>query len=159
MWMKTSQRQSGRPASSTSTRVEASALRRLASAQPAEPPPTITKSEDAADLTLEGGDVLGRDRLRPPRVAGRDRHQQAAVLVDAVEQVRKPPEHEVPDAQRQVEVALERLAQVRVAGAAIDEAMHARVERHQIRWVAAAGVDLGDQRLELGPLPGREALG
>jgi hypothetical protein len=44
MWMKTSHLESGRPASSTSTRVEESALSRFASAQPAEPPPTITKS-------------------------------------------------------------------------------------------------------------------
>ena len=42
MWMYTSKRQSRRPASSTSTEVAGSALSRLASAQPAEPPPTIT---------------------------------------------------------------------------------------------------------------------
>ena len=42
--MKTSQGQSGRPASSTSTLVHGSADSRLASALPAEPPPTITKS-------------------------------------------------------------------------------------------------------------------
>jgi hypothetical protein len=44
MWMKMSHFQSGRPASRTSTEVDGSALRRLASALPAEPPPTITKS-------------------------------------------------------------------------------------------------------------------
>ena len=42
MCMYTSKRQSRRPASSTSTEVCGSALSRLASAQPAEPPPTIT---------------------------------------------------------------------------------------------------------------------
>ena len=42
MWMKTSQRESGRPASSTSTDVDGSAERRLASTLPAEPPPTMT---------------------------------------------------------------------------------------------------------------------
>ena len=44
MWMTTSTFQSRRPASNTRTRLEGSALRRLAIAQPAEPPPTITKS-------------------------------------------------------------------------------------------------------------------
>ena len=44
MWMKTSQIESLRPASSTSTRFAGSSESRLASAQPAEPPPTITKS-------------------------------------------------------------------------------------------------------------------
>jgi len=36
--------EAGRPASSTSTRVERSALKRLASTLPAEPPPTMMKS-------------------------------------------------------------------------------------------------------------------
>src|SRR4051812_24568919 len=44
MWMKMSHGQSGRPASSTSTRVDGSALSRLASTHPAEPPPTMMKS-------------------------------------------------------------------------------------------------------------------
>ena len=41
MWMNGSQMKSGRPASSTSTRVVASAESRAASALPAEPPPTM----------------------------------------------------------------------------------------------------------------------
>ena len=41
MWMKTSQIESIRPASSTSTEVPASEDRRFASALPAEPPPTM----------------------------------------------------------------------------------------------------------------------
>ena len=36
--------EAGRPASRTSTRVPGSALSRLASTEPADPPPTITKS-------------------------------------------------------------------------------------------------------------------
>jgi hypothetical protein len=44
MWMNTSHQESIRPASRTSTRVDASAERRFASALPAEPPPTMTKS-------------------------------------------------------------------------------------------------------------------
>src|SRR2546423_2946526 len=44
MWTKTSKRESGRPASRTRTRIDGSALSRLASAQPADPPPTMTKS-------------------------------------------------------------------------------------------------------------------
>ncbi len=41
MWMYTSHNESGRPASSTSTLVAGSALSRLASTHPAEPPPTM----------------------------------------------------------------------------------------------------------------------
>src|SRR4051794_37520713 len=44
MWMKGSSLQSLLPASRTSTLVPASAESRLASAQPAEPPPTMTMS-------------------------------------------------------------------------------------------------------------------
>src|SRR6516162_2662455 len=44
MWMNTSNGSSGRPASSTRTRLPGSALSRFASALPAEPPPTMTKS-------------------------------------------------------------------------------------------------------------------
>src|SRR4029077_1816005 len=44
MWMKTSHFESIRPASRTSTRFDASALSRLASAHPADPPPTMMKS-------------------------------------------------------------------------------------------------------------------
>ncbi len=42
MWMNGSKMKSDRPASSTSTEVEGSALSRLAIADPAEPPPTMT---------------------------------------------------------------------------------------------------------------------
>src|SRR3954469_24556188 len=48
MWMKTSHHESVRPASSTSTRFDGSAERRLASAHPAEPPPTMMKSNSVA---------------------------------------------------------------------------------------------------------------
>ena len=83
-------------------------------------------------------------------LAGADRREQVAVLVDAVEEVRQAVEHQVPDAQRQVQVALERLLQVRVAGAAVDEAVDLGVERHQLVGAAAvARVDLGDERVEL----------
>src|SRR5687768_18149631 len=44
MWMKTSHDQSGRPASRRSTRFDGSSDSRAASAHPADPPPTITKS-------------------------------------------------------------------------------------------------------------------
>src|SRR5262245_39929875 len=44
MWMNTSKGLSERPASRTSTELPGSADSRFASAQPAEPPPTITKS-------------------------------------------------------------------------------------------------------------------
>src|SRR5680860_22772 len=66
MWMKTSHFQSVRPASSTSTRWSGSALSRFASAQPAEPPPTMMKSYPAGSATQR--------RYRPspgPRVESR----------------------------------------------------------------------------------------
>src|SRR3954470_15855779 len=44
MWTKTSNRKSGRPASRTRTRTDGSADSRLARTQPADPPPTMTKS-------------------------------------------------------------------------------------------------------------------
>src|SRR4051794_23571586 len=52
MWMKTSQDQSGRPASSTRTRLEPSADSRFASALPAEPPPTMMKSKRPSVMGL-----------------------------------------------------------------------------------------------------------
>src|SRR5260370_20772914 len=51
MWMYGSQMWSGRPASSTSTRVSGSADSRFASALRAEPPPTMTKSYISFPLT------------------------------------------------------------------------------------------------------------
>src|SRR5881275_1977343 len=91
----------------------------------------VKGSENAADLALERRDVLGRDLARLLRVAIADRDQQVTVLVHAVEQVRQPVEYEVPDAERQIEVALERLLQVHVARAAVDEAVDLGVEAHQ----------------------------
>src|SRR5687767_8338987 len=52
MWMKTSHRESFRPASSTRTRFDEAVESRLASAQPADPPPTITKSYWEAVMRL-----------------------------------------------------------------------------------------------------------
>ena len=120
-----------------------------------------TLLQNGADLALERLDVLGDDRARAVGVAVGDRPQQVAVLVHAREQVRQPVEHQVPDPQRQVEVAAERVLQVRVAGAAMDEAVHARVERHQRRDVVAAlaALQLVQQLLELGPLRRGDALG
>ena len=64
-------------------------------------------------------------------VAVGDRVQHVVVFVHAREQVRQTVDHQVPDAQREVEVAAERLLEVRVAGAAVDEPVHARVQLHQ----------------------------
>src|SRR4051812_35800991 len=55
MWMKTSHFESGRPASSTSTLVVGSAESRLASAEPAEPPPTMRKSTTLTSHVRVGG--------------------------------------------------------------------------------------------------------
>src|SRR3954468_13342281 len=63
MCMKTYHRLSMRPASRTSTRVDASALSRFASALPAEPPPTMTKSYVSAnDDRLQLAERLHRRR-------------------------------------------------------------------------------------------------
>src|SRR5262245_48495250 len=85
MWMNGSTLKSERPASSTRTDVPGSALRRLARAQPALPPPTITKSyvpsvTPARSLRLPAEpalwlrpgvvpDVLGLAVLLQPRLA------------------------------------------------------------------------------------------
>lgn len=62
IWMKTSHRRSGRPASRTSTWLAGSAESRLASALPAEPPPTMTKSycKGAMGLSLPARAVCVR---------------------------------------------------------------------------------------------------
>ena len=52
MWMNTSKRQSMRPASSTSTLLAGSADSRFASAQPADPPPTMTNVWAAATMCI-----------------------------------------------------------------------------------------------------------
>src|SRR4051794_2239029 len=72
MWMKTSKRQSRRPASTTRTRTEGSADSRLARAQPADPPPTITKSytPTACHLRSVIRDLM-TDILRCPSMAKR----------------------------------------------------------------------------------------
>src|SRR5437868_5478877 len=121
----------------------------------------VKGSENAADLALERRDVLGGDLARLLRFAVADRDEQVPVLVHAIEQVRQPVKHEVPDAERQVEVALERLLQVHVAGAAVDEAVDLGVEAHQRGRIAAALalVDLGDQPLELLAQRGCQPLG
>src|SRR5689334_18979266 len=69
MWMNAPISQSAWPASRTSTLVPGSAERRLASAQPAEPPPTITTSYrslamSARLLSLEPA-LLGRSDVVP----------------------------------------------------------------------------------------------
>src|SRR4051812_499003 len=91
----------------------------------------VKGSENASDLALERLDVLGGDLARLIPFAVADRDEQVPVLVHPVEEVRQPVEHEVPDAERQVEVALERLLQVHVARAAVDEAVDLGVEAHQ----------------------------
>ena len=58
--------------------------------------------------------MVGGDVVRALGLAGADGREQVAVLVDAVEEVGQAVEHQVPDAQRQVQVALERLLQVGV---------------------------------------------
>src|SRR4029079_2420140 len=70
--------------------------------------------EDGADLGRERADVVGGDGARAVGLAVADRLEEGAVLAHALAQVRQAVEHEVPDAQRQVEVPRERLLEVRV---------------------------------------------
>src|SRR5271165_5552790 len=79
--MKTSHRQSGRPASSTSTRFAGSALSRLASALPAEPPPTMTKSYRTSAMR----------QLCANRVPGSTRWELRAILCVMATQSRRGP--------------------------------------------------------------------
>ena len=91
-------------------------------------PLALGGSEDRADLALEGDDVVAGDRPRALGVAVADRGQQVAVLVHPRRQVRQAVDDQVPDAQREVQVAPEGLFEIRVVRALIDEAVHARVE-------------------------------
>src|SRR3954452_24158036 len=101
MWMKTSARQSGRPASSTSTRTAGSALRRAGSALPADPPPTITTSWAnllSRDLPVDHGEVHALALAVEPRahVDGDGQHvqraheDQRAAVVDPVDVIGQP---------------------------------------------------------------------
>ena len=86
----------------------------------------------------------------------RDRLEQIDVLVYACGKMWQALEHEVPDPQREVEVAAQRLLEVGVGGAAVDEAVNARVERHQLRRVLgarAARAQLREELVELAPAP------
>src|SRR3954447_20511142 len=96
-------------------------------------------SEDAADLGRERADVLGGDLPRAAGVAVADGLEQLAVLAHALGEVRQPVEHEVPDAQRQVEVAPERLLEVRVRARAVDEAVDLGVELDELVAVRPVG--------------------
>src|SRR3954454_24258667 len=58
MWMSTAQPASVRPPSTTSPRVAGSALSRLASAHPADPPPTMTKSYWEAATACDISDLV-----------------------------------------------------------------------------------------------------
>src|SRR3954453_12833469 len=116
-------------------------------------------SEDAADLGRERADVLGGDLPRAAGVAVADGLEQLAVLAHALGQVRQAVEHEVPDAQREVEVAPERLLEVRVRARAVDEAVDLGVELDELVAVRAAGrVDAREERLELAPARRRQPL-
>src|SRR3954469_5551046 len=94
------------------------------------PPPA--GSEDAADLGRERPDVLGGDVPGAVGLAVADRLEQRPVLADALREGRQPLEHEVPDPQREVEVAPERLLEVWVRARSVDEAVDGGVERHEL---------------------------
>ena len=70
-------------------------------------------------------------------VAVEQRLEQVRLVVHGVAEPRHAVEHDVPDAQREREVALERVDQVRVAGRLPREAVDALVEAHQPVLVVA----------------------
>src|SRR5215208_4407804 len=110
-------------------------------------------SQDRADLALERLDVRRRKLARTLCVPVADGGEQVAMLVDAALEVGQAVDHAVPDAKRQVEVPVERRGEVRVAAAAVDEAVDPRVEPHQV-------VRRGPPRFELvDQLGGRRAVG
>ena len=93
------------------------------------------RSEDRADLPLECDHVLADDVLRARGVSGGDRVQDVVVLVDTGEHVGETVDHQVPDADREVEVAAECRLEVRVTGAAVDEPVDPQIKLHQRRAV------------------------
>src|SRR3954454_984175 len=116
-------------------------------------------SEDAADLGRERADVLDGDLPRAAGIAVADGLEQLAVLAHALGEVRQPVEHEVPDAQREVEVAPERLLEVRVRARAVDEAVDLGVELDELVAVGVVGRrDAAQQLVELGAAGGGETL-
>src|SRR5690348_11340277 len=101
MWMNTSAFQSGRPASRTSTRTAGSALRRAASALPADPPPTITTSwanllrrdlpVDHVEVHALAAPVVARaDVDRDGQQVHRAHEDQRPAVVDPVDVVGEP---------------------------------------------------------------------
>src|SRR5260370_27335601 len=79
------------------------------------------------DLALEAGDVAPHDVLGAIGVGGQDRLQQLNMLVHRLAQAHLTVDHEVPEPQAQVEVALERRFEERVARGAVDGAVDAPV--------------------------------
>src|SRR4051812_18955204 len=97
-----------------------------------------TALEDRANLGREGPDVLGADGAGALGVAVADGLEERAVLAHALGEMRQAVEDEVPDPQRQVEVAGERLLEVGVRARAVDEAVDLGVELDQLVTARAA---------------------
>ena len=90
--------------------------------------------------------MMLRARCRRARAAPR---AGCDLVVDRVAEAGHAVEHEVPDPQREGEVALERLEQVRVAGRLPGEAVDPLVEAHQPSWSSrrASSSTSSEQRL------------
>src|SRR5439155_16708414 len=74
-----------------------------------------------SDLALESCDVPAHDVVGAGPVAGEDGPQQLDVLVHRLEQPHLAVQHEVPQAEAEVEVALQRCLEEGVVRAAVDQ--------------------------------------
>src|SRR5688500_10471056 len=87
-----------------------------------------TSSEHTSDRALEALYVAPHDGLRGLGIAGLDRLEELAVLLDRVSEACDSIEHEEPDPKSQHVVLLERRLEERIVGARIDLSMDALVE-------------------------------
>src|SRR2546430_720067 len=95
----------------------------------------LSLHERLADLALEPDHVPSHDRLSEVAVAGQDSLQQIHVLIDGLAQPHLTVEHQVPEAQAQVEVALEGRLEKRVSRGAVEGAVNSLVELHEVALV------------------------
>src|SRR5512135_209768 len=159
MWTKTSNRQSGRPASRTRTRVPGSSVRRLASTLPADPPPTMTTSKRS-----DTRPILARQLPNGESVTARPVAVRAGVIGELARSA--APEVE-PD--RRAELALlpellpqprDVLADRRVGGVA--EGLERAAEHHRHRHLGdlgQLGADLEESPLVIQDRECRPGLG
>src|SRR5437879_10292075 len=101
-------------------------------------PPPLPFHQHIPDLALEADDVAPHDLLRPLTVAREHGPQQLDVLVHSLAEPHLAVDHQVPEPQAEVEVALEGGLEERVVRGPIDLAVDLLVEPHQLTLVTHA---------------------